>query len=235
MTRPSSSAQRASLRRVLRRPYRCAGRGRAQDRLTVTSRGAHASQPSCAGFGARPRRPGGRLAGLRSAAGAKPGHGFCRRQSQLPQHRRFRRLARRLPQGGRVAGHIACDRGRGARRRHPRPRRDRARPQAELLLPELPVVLRQADLEEPHRERPGPPQAAPRAVRQGREGLRRAGPRHRRAVGAGERLRRQHGQAPGAARARHAGLRLPPQREVPRRAAGHAAHHRPRRPDARRR
>ena len=44
-----------------------------------------------------------------------------------------------------------------------------------------------------------------------------------------------HGQAARSARARHAGLRLPAPRDVPRRAHGCAAHHRPRRPDGPRR
>ena len=75
-----------------------------------------------------------------------------------------------------------------------------------------------------------PAQAASRPAGQGREGIRRAGARDRRVLGARERLRRRHGQPARAALARHAGLRLPPARDVPRRADGRAAHHRPRRP-----
>ena len=55
------------------------------------------------------------------------------------------------------------------------------------------------------------------------------GPDHRRLLGAGERLRRRHGQSAGAALAGDAGLRLPPARAVPRRADGGAEDHRPRR------
>ena len=76
-------------------------------------------------------------------------------------------------------------------------------------------------------------QEARGAAGQGRGEIRRAGPRDRRLLGAGERLRRRHGQSARAALARHARLRLPPARDVPRRADGRAAHHRPRRPQAR--
>ena len=77
-------------------------------------------------------------------------------------------------------------------------------------------------------ERRGAAQAASRAAGQGRAAVRRAGARDRRLLGAGERFRRRHGQPARAALARHAGLRLPPARDVPRRADRCAPHHRPR-------
>ena len=155
-----------------------------------------------------------------------------RRQRQLPEHGQLRALAGGLSQGGRRQRHLARHHLRRPRRHDHGPRHHLARPQAELLRPELHGVRGQADLAEPHPERRRQAQAASRPVRQGRAAVRRAGAGDRRLLGAGERLRRRHGRSARAALARHAGLRLPPPRDVPRRADGRAAHHRPRRPDA---
>ncbi len=150
-------------------------------------------------------------------------------QQQLPQHGQLRHLARRLPQAGRGQRHLARHHLGRARRHDARPRHHRPRPPAKLLRPEFHGVRRQADLTEPPAIGGRAPQEARGSFRQGRPEVRRAGPGDRRLLGAGERLRRGHGQSARAALARDSRLRLPPARDVPRRADGCAAHHRPRR------
>ena len=152
----------------------------------------------------------------------------------VQEHRRFRPLARRLPQGSGWPRAIS-QRTLSAARSLPDARSEHHldRPRPALLRPELPRVLRQARLAQSPAERRRAGAAAQGAVRPRRAAVRRAGRGDHRVLGARERFRLRHGQQAGAALAGDARLRLPPVGDVPRRAAGGAEDHRPRRPAAR--
>ena len=98
---------------------------------------------------------------------------------------------------------------------------------------DLPRILRPHGGEAPHRRRHPAHRQEPRAVPEGRAAVRRAGAGDRGVLGAGNRLRRLHGQSADDQVGHVARLRLPAARPVPHATARRAQDHRSRRSYAR--
>ena len=145
---------------------------------------------------------------------------------------RFPGLARRLQAGSRRPGHLPAGRLRSARRRLLRPQHDPARSRAGRVPPDLRAVL------EPHGaaarqegRQHGPAICRPAPAH--REPVRRPGSRAGGDLGPRDRLRLVHRKVRHDPVAGDAGLRLPPRRQVPRRAPRRPAHRAARRPEPR--
>ena len=160
--------------------------------------------------------------------------GIAHCRYELPRGRELRRLARGAAAGGGRAGDVATERSprsTGSTFDERVLKQDRGQP---TPVAELSGFRRPRRLRRPPRARPRAAEEACRDLRADRARLRRAGPGHRRLLGAGDRLRRLHGRLFLAPLAGDARLRLPPAGAFSRRADRRAAADRERRPRCRR-